>query len=180
MLNVLENIIPKVLQNLNDENSINEWDSLVINRKKPWTYRIFTHMDGYRVCLHCFKKCEPSEALAHPHPWPGAFLILHGSYVHTIGASPDLESEPTFFYREILRSYSMYEIVNQKVWHSVQPLEETYTIMVNGDPWNLPHSKVRTTHDKGLISMEPDELKSYLEKFKILLKNYLEKITLHS
>ncbi len=56
-----------------------EWGSLVINRRKPFTYRAFTTWRGYRVCLHRFESCDEEEAVLHPHAWPGAFAIVQGS-----------------------------------------------------------------------------------------------------
>ena len=55
-----------------------EWDSLIVNRRKPHTYRAFTFDGDLRICLHRFEPCEASEAFMHPHPWPGAFLVLDG------------------------------------------------------------------------------------------------------
>ena len=99
--------------------------------------------------------------------------MLKGSYVHRVGFSPDLTSEPTFHFREIIRPYSMYEITDRRTWHTVQPLERTYTIMVNGEPWDNAHANVRTTRGKDLDKMEPDDLHDHLTEFQMLLNDYM-------
>jgi len=43
------------------------WDSLIINRRKPYTYRLFTQIDQDRICLHKFDTCLSEEAFFHPH-----------------------------------------------------------------------------------------------------------------
>lgn len=169
MIEILKNLIPDVLKSLK---STAEWDSLIINKRKPYTYRVFRKFGNYRVCLHAFDECSTEESFAHPHPWPGAFLILKGSYVHTIGFSKDTQSEPVFLYKEILKPNSIYEIADERVWHSVQPLERTYTIMVNGEPWGNPHKDVRTTKGKDLERMNDCDLNNHLKEFSVLLSAY--------
>lgn len=163
MIETLQSVLPEVLQSVKRHDA--DWDSLIINRRKPWTYRVFKQFGDYRVCLHAFDECSSEESFAHPHPWPGAFLMLHGAYVHTVGFSADLESKPVFCFREIVRPYTMYEIIDRRTWHSVQPLKRTYTVMINGAPWESPHSDTRTTKGKDLEQMNPDELGIHLKEF---------------
>ena len=170
MIETLQRLIPEIFHSLGD---VQGWDSLVINRRKPWTYRVFRQFGDYRVCLHAFDECMTEEAFAHPHPWPGAFLMLRGSYIHNIGFSPDLQSQPTFHFKEIVRPYSTYEITDRRTWHTVQPLERTYTVMVNGKPWDDAHADVRTTKGKDLDKMQPDELREHLREFLVLLNRYM-------
>jgi hypothetical protein len=171
MIEILQKLIPEVFSSLNRGD---EWDSLIVNRRKPWTYRVFRKFGDYRVCLHAFDPCMTEESFAHPHPWPGAFLMLKGSYVHNIGFSSDLQSKPEFHFREIVRPYSMYEITDRRTWHTVQPLERTYTIMVNGEAWEDAHSDVRTTKGKDLDKMTPEDLDFHLEDFSKLITEYLD------
>src|ERR1044072_4917851 len=100
MLDILNYTIDKLPELLQNEK---RWDSLIINRRKPHTYRIFTNFeildyDGtlntYRVCLHKFDPCNTEEAFAHPHPWPGAFCILKGKYKMNIGYSLNRYCKP--------------------------------------------------------------------------------------
>jgi len=171
MIESLIKILPKVYEDMCKEIP-SEWDSLIINRRKPWTYRIFRKYGNLRICLHTFEPCSEVECFIHPHPWPGAFLILKGSYKHTIGYSDNLFDKPTLLYSEILCKGSTYEIIDPKIWHSVQPLERTYTIMVNGPPFKNPHKEVRTTKGKDLEKMSEEEVKRALTEFKwFLLEN---------
>lgn len=169
MIETLEKLIPKVREGLNE---LEAWDSLVINKRKPHTYRVFRQYDDLRVCLHRFEPCGPDDCFAHPHPWPGAFLMLSGEYIHRIGASDSLGSEPIFFFKEIVRPFSMYEIIHPQTWHSVQPLKTTYTIMVNGTPWDTQHAATRMTKGKDLEQMAPMELMDHLRTFSNLLNEY--------
>lgn len=148
------------------------WDSLIVNRRKPYTYRVFTKLpSGHRVCLHKFDKCSDHEAFAHPHPWPGAFKILSGAYRMEVGYSVDRESPSNPVISTIMTAGSYYEITNPLTWHSVIPLEETWTVMVNGEPWtaDVAHKDVRTTKGKDLDKMPEEELLAHLTKFKSLI-----------
>lgn len=171
MIDKLQDLLPQVLDSLT--NGDDEWDSLVINRRKPHTYRMFKHFDGLRVCCHVFDQCDEEDAFAHPHPWPGAFLILSGEYIHTVGFSPDLQSQPTFLYREIVRPFMMYEIVHKQTWHKVQPTVRTHTIMVNGEPWD-GHNETRTTKGKDLDRLSYGAMDALKIEFAALLSQYLE------
>lgn len=172
MLDVLQKAVP-TLPELLDKREL--WDSLIVNRRKPYTYRVFTKLpDGNRLCLHKFDPCHDHEAFGHPHPWAGAFLVLEGKYRMTVGYSLDRESLPENVMTTIMTSGSMYEIVNPLTWHSVVPLETTYTIMVNGEPWkpDVAHQEVRTTRGKDLDKMPEDELLEHLKHFKELVELY--------
>lgn len=153
------------------------WQSLVINKRKPTTYRVFTTLDcGSRVCLHRFLPCDTHEAFYHPHPWPAAFLLLRGAYQMKLGyavhGSQDLK--PVDVSELLLTTGSRYEIVDPDTWHSVAPLCETYTIMVNDAPWDADHVSdgVRTTKGKDLDSLSTEELEQSLNMFSYLLTTY--------
>lgn len=153
------------------------WDSLLVNRRKPYTYRVFTTLpNGLRLCLHKFDSCHTHEAFAHPHPWPGAFVILQGRYKMDIGYSCNgrEDSVPAEVVSLILNKHSSYEIVNPLTWHTVAPLEETYTVMVNDAPWDAEtaHKDVRTTKGKDLDKMPEPELLEHLSVFKRLVEEW--------
>ena len=153
--------LPKLL------NHPNEWESLIVNRRKPHTYRAWRMLDdNYRVCLHRFEQCSPEEAFVHPHPWPGAFIVLQGSYAMKVGLSSDRKSQPTSVVDTILRAGSIYSITNPLTWHSVQPLETCYSIMINGKPFENPHEAAPTTKGKDLDKMSEEDLKAHLDFFK--------------
>lgn len=146
-----------------------DWKSLIINRRKPHTYRVFRQFGNYRVCLHKFEGCDEHESFLHPHPWPGAFCIIHGKYLMNVGYSVDLVQKPHFVYRQLQVTGSRYEIVEPKAWHSVTPLGgEVYTLMLNGVPWEpgVHHESTVTTKGKDLQSMTPKELEDFLEEYR--------------
>lgn len=169
MIQELQELLPEIHNRIRNY----DWDSLVINRRKPHTYRAFMYLGNRRVCLHRFDPCEPEDCFLHPHPWPGAFLMLAGEYVHNIGYSPSLEAKPLMLYKEIVRPYTAYEIANPQTWHSVQPLVTSYTIMLNGEPWEIQHSETRTTKGKDLDEMNQQQLDEHLNIFDSLLSRYL-------
>lgn len=181
MLSKLQYILSTELGNL--LNDPERWDSLLINRRKPHTYRVFTEFkdpdpeyNGLRICLHKFDACATHEAFEHPHPWPGAFVILDGSYKMRFGQSVDRFSKPIHMETIKLTKYSMYDITDPLTWHSVIPLRETYTIMVNDKPWSadVAHTEVRTTKGKDLDKMPDQELREFLWHFQGLLKQWKE------
>jgi hypothetical protein len=176
MLNKLQEsleILPSILK---DKNA---WDSLLINRRKPFTYRVFTTLpNGLRLSLHKFDPCHTHEAFAHPHPWPGAFIILQGQYKMMVGYSRDREDSN---YKQVLNlvlnKHSSYEIIDPLTWHAVVPLETTYTVMVNAAPWDaeVAHKDVRTTRGKDLDKMPENELQEHLDIFTYLIAEWKEK-----
>lgn len=162
-------ILPGILANKD------AWSSLVINRRKPATYRVFTTLpSGLRCCLHKFDVCDTHEAFAHPHPWPGAFAILEGKYMMKVGYSCGgrLDANPVNVTTLLLGTGSCYEIIDPLTWHSVIPLVTTYTVMVNDAPWeaDYAHTEVRTTKGKDLDTMPEPELLAHLAKFQNLLR----------
>jgi hypothetical protein len=161
-------------------NMPSRWDSLIVNRRKPHTYRVFTQVDDLRICLHKFNTCDRHEAFAHPHPWPGAFIIMQGSYHMDTWFSPSrTESYRHKVASFVLTKHSKYEIINPLTWHSVIPLETTYTVMVNGPAWDkeVAHVDVRRTAGKDLDKMPADELAHHLNIFQLLVRRYLNENT---
>jgi hypothetical protein len=175
MLKALDNVIEQLPFLMNNRS---QWSSLIVNRRKPWTFRAFTDLtiDGHscRICLHRFEVCDEEESFIHPHPWAGAFLILQGSYLMSVGFSQDRFSKPESVMKVILAAGSRYTITNPLTWHSVTPLEECYTVMVNAAPWDketVAHTQIRTTKGKDLDSMSSDDLDAHFAKFRSLLGN---------
>lgn len=144
------------------------WKSLIINRRKPHTYRVFKQFGDYRICLHKFEGCDEHEAFLHPHPWPGAFCIIHGKYLMNVGYSVDLVQNPHFVYRQLQVPGSRYEIVEPQAWHAVIPVGgEVYTLMLNGKPWEdgVHHESTVTTRGKDLQTMTENELAAFLQEY---------------
>lgn len=168
MLELLDEVltaIPTLINNPAD------WGSLVINRRKPFTYRAFTTWRGYRVCLHRFEACDEEEALLHPHPWPAAFAIVKGSYLMGVGYSENRLAKPNQVMRTVFGPGSRYEIIGPLTWHSVVPRGECYTVMVNGEAWptEIAHTEVRTTKGKGLEPMAEAELSAMFDVYRAAL-----------
>lgn len=173
MIKQLNNII-KILPDLIKHPE--KWDSLIINRRKPFTYRAFHifkggEFDGIRVCLHKFDPCDEVEAFFHPHPWPSAMMVLVGQYKMRVGGDDDLNcSKPSIFAELILAPGSQYSMADPGGWHSVQPLETCYSVMVNGPPWgDLASPAAPTTKGKDLDKMDNDGLHRHLATFHSLL-----------
>jgi hypothetical protein len=169
MLNVLDKVISDIPNLLGDKE---RWSTLIVNRRKPFTYRAFTNWSYesklYRVCLHKFDKCSESESFNHPHPWPGAFKIIKGSYLMNLGYTVDRFSTDVIPISKVLMVRgSMYEITNPLTWHSVIPLNTCYTIMVNGEPWDadFAHTAVRTTKGKDLDKMNNKQIDELFDTF---------------
>lgn len=151
------------------------WEGLLINKRKPHTYRLFTQVGENRVCLHRFDACSESESLKHPHPWPGAFLVLNGSYRMWTGRSQDRVSPPADGPEFLLTPGSAYQITNPLDWHSVVPLEETWTVMINGPRWDdeSRHEKAPTTGGKGLKAISEFEKTMMLPGFEGLIRQQI-------
>lgn len=147
-----------------------KWNSLVINRRKPVTYRVFAMVGDYRICLHKFEPCDTHEAFMHPHPWPGAFIILKGCYRMKLGYTcGGLEDHsPTDVCELILQAGSMYAMDSRHAWHSVIPLETTYTVMINGKSWEDPNTAVRRTDGKDLDRLQLEELEDAIALYRQL------------
>ena len=152
---------------------MSRWESLIINRRKPYTYRVHTQLNDLRVCLHKFETCSEEESFFHPHPWPGAFLVLSGGYRMGVGHSQSLTAKPDHVVTIDLTKWCRYEITEPTTWHSVTPSGLTYSVMVNGPPWgHLAHQDVRTTKGKDLEKMSDESLEEHLRAFRFLIEEY--------
>jgi hypothetical protein len=176
MLEALFATLPQLPALLDDRG---RWQSVLINRRKPETYRFFTDLGDLRVCFHKFNACDRHEAFQHPHPWPGAFLVLDGCYRMTTGRSPDRHADPVPGPEFVLASDSAYQIIHPMDWHGVIPLRETFTVMVNGPRWadDVRHTKAVTTQGKNLDPVPEDELVTYLARFRSLVGQFVARIS---
>ena len=171
MLDKLDTVIAQLPSLLSD---FSIWDSIVVNLKHPHTYRVFTYLaNGDRVSLHRFEKCDNSEAFFHTHPWPGAFKILKGSYEMKLGYSclGRVDCSPVDVSTLRLASGSSYEITDACTWHSITPLEESFTVMVNETPWHkdFRHILCPTTDGKNLSKMDQQDLERHIVDFRWLM-----------
>ncbi len=164
----------ELVDDINNGSNGGRWDSLIINRRKPYTYRMFTDTPMGRLCLHKFDPCDSDEAFSHPHPWPGAFIVLKGAYRMIVGLSPDRLSKPVDVIETIVHAGSSYLIDNPMTWHSIQPLTTTYTVMLNGLPWPIDyaHTEIRTTKGKDLDKIPDAQKVKHLKTFRDLLYRF--------
>lgn len=175
MLDVLNKLLcerKELIDLINDA----QWESLVINKRNPHTYRVFTYWRQYRIALHKFDVINGDPAFDHPHPWPGAFAILKGAYRMRLGRSEDRFSLPVPVSDVVLGAGSSYEITDPLVWHSVTPLMPTYTIMLNGEPFDDDevHTQVRTTKGKDLEKLTDAKMTQHKNAFIRYIDNYLK------
>lgn len=169
MLDLLYKTIPEVIKSIDNNDT---WQGVLINKRQPYTTRIFRDFNGYRVCLHAFEKCKTDESIPHPHPWPGAFLILDGGYEQEIGFSEDLTSLPKTFIKTVFKTGSSYEIIEPNIFHKITPLKYTRTISINGPDFEEQHSLVRRTANKNLKEIPTEDLDKTLFCYKMLLRKF--------
>jgi hypothetical protein len=152
------------------------WDSLIIDKRRPITRRVFTMMGQLRVCLHEFEyigNTRDDEAFWHPHAWPAAIHVLNGAYL--MGARLHREPRARETHQDLLHGHrSRHRLQHDRPleWHRIIPQTPlVHTIMINGPRWPEPiaHRLVRTTTGKGLVPLSPEHLDSHLKLFSELL-----------
>jgi hypothetical protein len=174
----LNNMLNKLLELINSGKlseliKLSQWDSLVINRRQPITYRLFTRMDDLRICLHKFKPCDRHESFYHPHPWPAAFVVLSGGYYMRTGRYKDFNSDENDSNVSVyLRSGSGYEMTDPLLGHSITPVTDTYTIMINGPEYEKQHIGCRRTKGKDLEKLSDRDKEDALLVFNALIGLY--------
>ena len=186
MIETLQETLPEVLKSIRSAlgyypertDGKDEWKSLVINKRKPHTTRAFRMFGENRVCLHMFDPCESKDCFSHPHPWPGAFLMLKGEYIHHVGCTNTLKDKNIkWLARELVRPDTFYEITSPFTWHGVHPLARSFTIMLNGPEFKNKHEATVTTKGKDLESLTDLGLLTHLTSVEVLLTEYLERFT---
>lgn len=151
------------------------WGSIVINKRKPHTYRAFLQHEDTRICLHRFEACDPEDSFAHPHPWPSSMLILSGEYDMAVAHTPDLKSnEPSPVIHVTLGAGSIYHMNDRHTWHQVIPRTRCYSLMVNGPRWENAHRRAPSTSGKGLEEMTNEVLSEHLANCRELLSRYAD------
>lgn len=129
VLNEVESLLPELLRDPKN------WNSVFVDYHRPFVERLWMQHGEYRIMLHRIYPCTGVDALFHPHPWPAAMRILHGSYEMKVGWSKDfLPPERTMTLN--LAPRSSYEMTDPDLWHYVAPSNSaTITLMVTGKPW---------------------------------------------
>lgn len=146
----MKDIIEEILQTLElgSQGHINmdNFGVLEVENRKPNLTRLFFRLpsdNSKKISLHEFSECKPEEAEFHPHKWDSEVAILEGAYVHKITHTNNLLENPyndgftNPIITHTLREGSTYTMDNPHLWHSVQPLMKTTTLMINGAPRKL-------------------------------------------
>ena len=166
----IKELLPTIiidLENAIKTNDFNLFQGLRIDRRKPHTLRLFYFKDGLRVCLHIFDPCDWEDAFPHPHNWDSEVLIVDGEYRHWISERTPLNerADENKGFVHILGAGSSYRIDNPYLWHRVQPLTQTMTIMINGKEWEKKSEFSVTTKGKELVELSEQEKREIIERF---------------
>jgi hypothetical protein len=88
-----------------------------------------------------------------------------------VGRSETRLDRPKEVAKFLLNEGSRYAMIDPLTWHSVSPVVECYTVMVNGPPWpaDVSHVHVRTTQGKSLVKMTEQQLEEHFTVFRELL-----------
>jgi len=126
------------------------WKSLYVDYHPPLVERLYMDYEDVRISIHRLHKCEPSDALIHPHPWPAAFMVF-GGYQTAFGYSETIDAPENM--SRVIMNEGCYEMMDKNLWHYVAPLETCITIMVSGKPWGRdmpikPAEKLRALTDR--------------------------------
>ncbi len=163
---MLPDIFSDIISTLTSKD-YSKFSGLKIDRRKPHTLRLFYFKNNMRVCFHIFQECGWEDAFPHPHNWWSEVFIIKGKYRHWVSEFTPLDQRPNprRGFTHILSAGSSYSIDNPYVWHRVQPLEESMTIMVNTDTWDVKSEFSVTTQGKELVELKDDEKREILIKF---------------
>jgi len=157
-----------------------EWKGRRAINNNPIIDRIYTIVDGIRVCLHIMYPCDTHETMWHSHGWPSYLELVHGqqqvgcgldregynergiTIVPTGAAGIDCPEIEDVMYLERGSSYSM--PVNE-AWHYVRPFAgPSFSIMVNG-----PLLDTNRTAAGNRNCMTAEEVETYKHIWKSLL-----------
>lgn len=108
------------------------WYGYYVEYSYPIIERIMCTQEDRTYYIHRLLPCKKEEVYRHMHGWPCAVLVVSGGHDMDIGTIDD-DGSYTLTSRHILRPGDMYELSQPTVWHGVQPLEESISMMVVGD-----------------------------------------------
>lgn len=155
-LSEVEKVLPELLKHEA------QWNDLFINYHPPFVERLWLQLGDYRISLHRIHPCTKDEALFHPHPWPSAMRIVHGSYEMAVGYGSGNDSPPVAILIIATQGFS-YEMTHPDTWHYVRPVDEpVYTPMVTGKPWKRESSQA----DKTLQSLSERQRRELFNFFR--------------
>lgn len=152
-----------------------EWDSVVLNRRHPYNYKVFQDLpDGNRVSFNYLTPCKHSDAQARPYHRPVEFLSLSGIYQESIWCDPSIN--PNQEYQASLTEiryapFSWHVLDNAHTWHKIQPLHPCRLMMIEG-PLYPRFSEDEKGWDK-FQGMPRCDVADQLHDFRALLRAYV-------
>ena len=173
MIDKLKQIEDKLILSLLAQPNI--WKTLMVDYHPPIVERLWTQVGNYRISLHFIHACEAKDALFHPHPWPSAMHVIHGSYEMGLGYGPG-EEVPEIFCTILVPNGGMYyDMTNINGWHYVRPIKTVCsTVMLTGEPWERKAPK----SDKPLNPLEINRKMIMLEYFANYYRTHYQNLRL--
>lgn len=133
MLELLEEVKAELPDLMTDENS---WQSLYIDYYPPFVSRLWMPWRDYLLSLDKIHPCSRENTLFHPHSWPSAMEIIHGTYEYAVGFGSGEKLLPIAQLGTAVAG-SSYEMTHPDAWHYIAPIKSpAFTIMITGKPWN--------------------------------------------
>lgn len=134
MIDKLKQIEDKLILELLSQPDI--WQTLFVDYHPPIVERLWTQINKYRISLHFIHACEAKDALFHPHPWPSAMHVLHGSYEMGLGFGESEEAPENMCTIFVPNGNMYYDMTHINGWHYVRPVGSVCsTVMLSGEPW---------------------------------------------
>lgn len=140
MIDKLKQIEDKMLLDLLSKPD--QWKTLLVDYHPPMVERCWAQIGNYRIFIHFIHKCETSDALFHPHPWPSAMHVLTGKYEMGLGFGPGLVKPEKMCTILTENGGLYYDMTHLDGWHYVRPVEGVCaTVMLTGKPWEREEIK---------------------------------------
>jgi hypothetical protein len=134
MIDKLKQIEDKLMLNLLSQPNL--WNTLLVDYHPPMVERLWTQVGNYRISLHFIHACESKDALFHPHPWPSAIHVIHGSYEMGLGFGSGNEAPEKMCTILVPQGGIYYDMTHIDGWHYVRPVKSVCsTVMLTGEPW---------------------------------------------
>lgn len=142
------------------------WKATAITFRSELTHRVERKWEDCTIRLHRFFPRSRHEDIIHPHDWAGAFRIVKGGYdmIYGWAVRPNhtAEDPPPYIGSCTFTAGSAYSMEDARLWHSLQPQVETWTVCLMGPTFQSPdveavlHAyKVNREAVRGSLSMRP-------------------------
>lgn len=139
------------------------WKSKLIDYEPPIVERVYTQLGDYRLSLHFIYPCQ--EALVHPHVWPSAMHVVHGTYEMGL-YYPDEKEDLQCVSSLITNGDFYYEMLSRKAQHYVRPVGEICkTIMLTGLPIWKENDMIVNKQLEDLSETKKNEILNYFKQY---------------